>query len=205
MIAIIDYGLGNSQAFVTLFDRLGFSAVRARRSQDLLGATKLVLPGVGSFDHAMELLEVSGLRPELERLVNREEVPVLGVCVGMQILANRSDEGHRDGLGWISGTVRALASEESRSSRLPTPHMGWNNVQPINNSGLLAGLDDSARFYFLHSYYFDCDDAAHVIATVDYGMDFPCGVQRDNVFGAQFHPEKSHHWGGLLLKNFAEL
>lgn len=205
MIAIIDYGLGNSQAFVTLFDRLGFSAVRVRRSEDLRGATKLVLPGVGSFDHAMELLEVSGLRPDLERLVNGEEVPVLGVCVGMQILANRSDEGHREGLGWISGSVRALASEEPGLRRLPTPHMGWNNVQPINNSRLLAGLDDSARFYFLHSYYFDCDDASHVIATVDYGTDFPCAVQRDNVFGAQFHPEKSHHWGGLLLKNFAEL
>ena len=165
MIAIVDYGLGNSQAFVTLFDRLGFSAVKVRRSEDLRGATKLVLPGVGSFDHAMELLELSGLRPELERLVIGQEVPVLGVCVGMQILANRSDEGHREGLGWISGAVRGLAPDDSGPRRLPTPHMGWNNVQPVSNSRLLAGLDDSARFYFLHSYYFDCDDASQVIAT----------------------------------------
>jgi glutamine amidotransferase len=152
----------------------------------------------------MELLDQSGMRPALEELVLARKVPALGICVGMQILASSSEEGRLPGLGWIPGRVRSFRSEQ-RSSALPTPHMGWNDVQPCAGSTLFKGLEDDARFYFLHSYYFECSDLKNVAATADFGFQFDCAVQNENVFGVQFHPEKSHHWGAALLKNFAEL
>lgn len=205
MIAVLDYGLGNSQAFVTYFDRMGFAARRVRSSEGLEGATKLVLPGVGAFDHALELFSSSGLRPEVELLVTQDRLPLLGVCVGMQILAGRSEEGEQDGLGWIDGEVRALSGDFRAPGERPTPHMGWNSVRPSSSSGLFGNLVDDARFYFLHSYYFHCSNPAEVVATVNYGAEFTCAIQRDNIYGVQFHPEKSHKWGGQLLRNFASL
>ena len=204
MIHIVDYGLGNIQAFVTMYKRLGIEAVRAESGDDLRGASKLILPGVGAFDHAMELLDASGMRQPLERLVREDKVPVLGICVGMQILANVSEEGVERGLGWIGGRVRSFASNPA-SAALPMPHMGWNDVVPVAGSPLFKGLESDARFYFLHSYYFECSAPANVAARADYGFQFDCAVQNGNVFGVQFHPEKSHHWGAALLKNFAEL
>lgn len=203
MIHIVDYGLGNVQAFLTMFKRLGVDATRAKTSDDLIGATKIILPGVGAFDHAIELLDQSGMRPVLESLVLKDRVPVLGICVGMQILATSSDEGHLKGLGWVSGKVRAFRANE-HSANLPLPHMGWNDVKPKSDSPLFAGLETDARFYFLHSYYFECDES-HVDAVASYGFDFSCAVSAGNVYGVQFHPEKSHHFGTKLLKNFAEL
>ena len=204
MIHIVDYGLGNIQAFVTMYKRLGIEVVRAESGDDLRGASKLILPGVGAFDHAMELLDASGMRQPLERLVREGKVPVLGICVGMQILASVSEEGVEGGLGWIGGRVRSFAGN-SASAVLPMPHMGWNDVVPAVGSPLFKGLESDARFYFLHSYYFECSDPANVAARADYGFQFDCAVQNGNVFGVQFHPEKSHHWGAALLKNFAEL
>lgn len=204
MIHIIDYGLGNVQAFATMYKRLGIEATRATSADSLAGATKIILPGVGAFDKAMELLDSSGMRPRLEKLVMDEKVPVLGICVGMQILASASDEGTARGLGWIPGQVRSLKSAEE-SARLPLPHMGWNDVAPAYGSALFAGLEADARFYFLHSFYFDSNDQAHVSARSTYGLNFGCAVSSGNVHGVQFHPEKSHHCGALLLKNFAEL
>lgn len=204
MIHIVDYGLGNIQAFMTMFKRLGFESTRARTVQDLRGATKLILPGVGAFDHAMELLDASGMRSNLEDLVHSSGVPVLGICVGMQILASGSDEGSRQGLGWIEGHVRSFAGNPA-SANLPMPHMGWNDVAATAGSPLFNGLEKDARFYFLHSYYFECGNHAHSSARAEYGSQFDCSVQKGNIFGVQFHPEKSHHWGTLLLKNFAEL
>lgn len=204
MIHIVDYGLGNIQAFVTMYKRLGVEAVRARTGNDLRNARKLVLPGVGAFDHAMELLDASGMRQPLEQLVRVGEVPVLGICVGMQILACSSEEGSGAGLGWVNGCVRSFAGNAA-SAALPMPHMGWNEVVPVASSPLFKGLEDDARFYFLHSYYFECSDSSNIAARADYGFKFDCAVQNNNVFGVQFHPEKSHHWGAALLKNFAEL
>jgi len=203
MIQIVDYGLGNTQAFLTMFRRLGFEADRAREIQDLQGATKVVLPGVGAFDHAMDLLEASGMGPALLDLAGSNQVPILGVCVGMQILAERSDEGTRPGLGLIRGSVRSFAGN-SRAAALPRPHMGWNDVQPRPGCQLFDGMEDP-RFYFLHSFYFDCADPAEAAAQTAYGLDFDSAVQRDSIFGVQFHPEKSHHWGAALLQNFARL
>jgi glutamine amidotransferase len=203
VITLIDYGLGNVQAFVNMYKRLGFDVRRATNAAELEGATKLILPGVGAFDYAMELLAASGMRPVLDDLVLKHHVPVLGICVGMQILADGSDEGSLPGLGWIPGRVRAFKTDP-RSANLPLPHMGWNDVRPSAGSPLFKGLEDAARFYFLHSYYFECSDPAHTAARADYGFQFDCAVQHGNVFGVQFHPEKSHHWGAGLLKNFAE-
>jgi glutamine amidotransferase len=204
MIHVVDYGLGNVQAFLTMFKRLGFNAACAKTAVDLTGASKIILPGVGAFDHAIELLDQSGMRPALETLVLQDKIPVLGICVGMQILASASDEGRLPGLGWMPGKVRAFRANEQTAS-LPLPHMGWNDVQPRPGSPLFAGLESDARFYFLHSYYFECETLSHVAAMASYGLDFSCAVSAGNVHGVQFHPEKSHHFGAQLLKNFAVL
>lgn len=204
MIHVIDYGLGNVQAFLTLYKRLGIEAIHVKTAADLARASKIILPGVGAFDHAISLLNQSGMRPILETLVLQDKVPVLGICVGMQILASSSDEGRLPGLGWVAGKVRVLGAKE-QSSCLPLPHMGWNDVQPKLRHPLFLGLERDARFYFLHSYYFDCDQLAYIAATTFYGINFSCAISANNVYGVQFHPEKSHHFGAQLLKNFAEL
>ena len=205
MITIIDYGLGNINAFSNMYKRMNIDARTASSAAELEGSSRIVLPGVGAFDHAMQLLEASGMRPRLEELVLGHKVPVLGVCVGMQILADSSDEGRLPGLGWIRGRVRGFASEP-RAAQLPLPHMGWNDVHTSSTSArLFEGLQEDARFYFLHSFFFECAQAADIAATATYGLDFCCAVNAGNVSGVQFHPEKSHHCGALLLKNFAEL
>lgn len=204
MIHIVDYGLGNVQAFINMYKRLGFDVCRATNAAELEGAKKLILPGVGAFDHAMELLSASGMRPGLDELVLKLQVPVLGICVGMQILADGSDEGNLPGLGWIPGRVRAFKADE-RSANLPLPHMGWNDVQPVAGARLFVGLENDARFYFLHSFFFECAEPKFAAATTSYGLEFSCAVSSANVYGVQFHPEKSHHYGAQLLKNFAEL
>ena len=204
MIRIVDYGVGNIQAFVTMFKRLGYAAERARSPDDLADASRLILPGVGAFDNAMQLLNQSGMRQHLESMVLRQQVPVLGVCVGMQMLASGSDEGVLPGLNWIPGSVRAFASAPE-SAQLPMPHMGWNDLQIKPEADLFRGFDPQPQFYFLHSYYFACDDQAHSVATVTYGQKFDCVVSKGHIHGVQCHPEKSHHFGAQLLKNFAEL
>ena len=205
MIRIVDYGVGNIQAFLTLFKRMGIDVERAHLAEDLASATRLILPGVGHFDHAMQRLSESGMRPALEAMVLGQGVPVLGVCVGMQMLATGSDEGNLPGLNWVPGRVRAFAATPLSAS-LPMPHMGWNDVHPAGGARLFAdGFDEAAQFYFLHSFYFDAKDKADVAATAHYGLDFDAVVSRGNIHGVQCHPEKSHHWGAQLLKNFAEL
>lgn len=205
MIRIVDYGVGNIQAFMTLFKRLGIQAERALMPSDLVEATRLILPGVGHFDHAMQRLNDSGMRPALESLVLGQGMPVVGICVGMQMLAEGSEEGSLLGLNWVPGCVRAFANHP-KAATLPMPHMGWNDVQPVADAPLFAaGFDDAPQFYFLHSFYFDAQDKADVAATAHYGLDFDAVVSRGNIHGVQCHPEKSHHWGAQLLKNFAEL
>ncbi|MEJ7804905.1 MAG: imidazole glycerol phosphate synthase subunit HisH [Telluria sp.] len=205
MIHIVDYGVGNIQAFMTVFKRLGLDARRTRTAAALEGATRLILPGVGHFDHAMQRLNDSGMRPALEQLVLGQGVPVLGVCVGMQMLASGSDEGALPGLNWVPGRVRAFDSHPLAAS-LPMPHMGWNDLQTKPGARLFAaGFDDVPQFYFLHSYYFDARDQDDVAATAHYGIDVAAVVSRGHIHGMQCHPEKSHHWGAQLLKNFVEI
>jgi imidazole glycerol-phosphate synthase subunit HisH len=204
MIRIVDYGVGNIQAFLTMFKRLGLEATRARSAEELRGATRLILPGVGAFDTAITLLNESGMRTRLEEMVLAQKVPVIGICVGMQMLGSGSDEGELPGLNWVPGRVKAFAKTLASQS-LPMPHMGWNdlNIRPGNK--LFTDFEPEPRFYFLHSYYFDAEDKADVAATAEYGLDFDCIVSKGHIHGVQCHPEKSHHFGAQLLKNFAEL
>lgn len=199
MITILDYGLGNILAFRNVYERLNVSVKVARCAADLANSTKIILPGVGAFDHAMDQLEASGMRTTLDQLVLQDNVPVLGICVGMQILAASSEEGSKAGLGWVRGRVRKFAGPN-----LALPHMGWNDVKPLPSARLFSGMEDDARFYFLHSYYFDCEDPTDVIALCTYDSGFCCALKHKNIYGVQFHPEKSHRWGSRLLKNFAE-
>ena len=204
MIALIDYGVGNIRAFTNIYKKLDIPVRVAQNVDDLAGITKVILPGVGAFDHAMEQLEESGMRQRLDELVIQHKVPVVGICVGMQMLAHSSDEGKLPGLGWIDGTVKKFdGSKINYSTHLP--HMGWNDVKPVKQNELLTGLENDAKFYFLHSYYFHCNDAQDAIATTEYGIEFSCAVNRDNIYGVQFHPEKSHQYGIQLLNNFAKL
>jgi glutamine amidotransferase len=203
MIRIVDYGVGNIQAFLTMFKRLGLDATRARSAAELEGGTRLVLPGVGAFDHAMTLLNRSGMRPRLEEMVLAQQVPVIGICVGMQMLAGGSDEGVLPGLNWVPGRVKAFATT-SASKDLPMPHMGWNDLTVRPGHKLFTDFEPEPRFYFLHSYYFDAEDKADVAATAEYGLNFDCIVSKGHIHGVQCHPEKSHHFGAQLLKNFAE-
>jgi imidazole glycerol-phosphate synthase subunit HisH len=204
MITILDYGLGNVLAFVNVYKRLNIPVSVAKDKNDLVTATKLILPGVGSFDNAIEQLDQSGMLPSIEKLVFEQKMPILGICVGMQILARSSDEGKLPGLGWIDANVRKFdISSMPIGSYLP--HMGWNDVKPIIDSCLFKGMEHDARFYFLHSYYFECDNRKNIMAETDYDRPFNCAVYKDNVYGVQFHPEKSHHYGSQLLKNFSEI
>jgi glutamine amidotransferase len=205
MIGLVDYGVGNIQAFLNVFKRLGVDARRITTVAEFDGVKHLVLPGVGHFDHAMQLLNNSGLRPDLEERVLGAKVPVMGICVGMQMLARGSDEGGLSGLGWVPGRVRAFATHPL-SKQLPMPHMGWNVLSPKPQTELFStGFDDQPQFYFLHSFYFDADNKADVVATAHYGFDFDAIVAHGHIYGVQCHPEKSHHWGEQLLKNFVGL
>lgn len=204
MIGIINYGLGNVLAFVSVYRRCNIPVTVVGTPDELSAATKLILPGVGSFDHAMECLKQSGMRQRLEERVLGDRVPVLGICVGMQMLAKSSDEGKLPGLGWIDGVVRQF-DVTTLPNGTHLPHMGWNNVVPSEPGGLFTGMEKEARFYFLHSYYFQCHDESNILAISDYGERFCCSARHHNVYGVQFHPEKSHRFGTQLLKNYWEL
>ena len=204
MISIIDYGLGNILAFVNIYKKLNISAGIVTTSEQLKTAEKIILPGVGSFDWAMTRLKDSGMRDTLDHLVLEKKVPVLGICVGMQMMANRSDEGEMEGLGWIDAEVKKF-DETNFIQATHLPHMGWNDVTPVKTSCLFSQLENDARFYFLHTYYLSHKTQEQVLAQTDYSGLFTSSVHRENVYGVQFHPEKSHRWGVQLLKNFAEI
>lgn len=202
MITIVNYGMGNLGSMLNMFKRIGVSARIESEPEAIRRAEKLVLPGVGAFDAAMQRInDVPGLRAALEDLVMDQKVPVLGVCLGMQLLTNSSEEGSLPGLGWIAGVARRFP----RQAGLKVPHMGWNIARPAASSRLAVETGPEQRFYFVHSYYVQVDDAAHALMRTHYGIDFDSAIGRDNIYGVQFHPEKSHRFGMQILKNFAEL
>lgn len=198
----MNYGIGNIQAFAHIYKRLNIPVDVATTQDQLMRAKKLVLPGVGAFDWAMTRLNQSGLRDALDKLVLAENVPILGVCVGMQMMARRSEEGVLPGLGWVDAEVvnfRAKGIGEA-----PLPHMGWNDVRPVESDSVFRNIGEP-RYYFLHSYCVVPHNQANVLATAQYGCDFTAALRHGHIFGTQFHPEKSHQWGVELLRNFADL
>lgn len=204
MISIIDYGVGNIKAFVNVYNKLDIPVQLVKQEQDLKKATKIILPGVGHFDYAMDRFLNSGLAEKVDHCVKNLKIPVLGICVGMQMMAKSSEEGKLPGLGWIDAEVKQF-SESDITMKPHVPHMGWNTLHCKTSDGLLKGFKSDLEFYFLHSYYFVCHKEEEVIATCDYGINFAAIVNSENVYGIQCHPEKSHFNGINLLKNFALL
>jgi imidazole glycerol-phosphate synthase subunit HisH len=202
VIAIVDYGVGNLAAVANMLQRVGAKSKVTAEPAVIAAATGIVLPGNGAFDACMQGLRATGLVPLLETRVLNEKIPLFGICVGAQILGRGSEEGQQRGLGWLDFSVRRLPA----SSAHRVPHMGWGNVEVVDsNQPLLAGLESDARFYFSHSYYMDSAHSNLTLLRGNHGLEFAAAVGRGNLFATQFHPEKSHRFGKILLANFAKL
>lgn len=202
MITIVDYGMGNLGSIQNMFKRIKVDSEITGDIEKIAAAKKILLPGVGAFDAAMQRINESGLKDVLDKKAKEDKVPILGICLGMQLLTRSSEEGKLPGLGWIDATtVRFQFSDPS----LKVPHMGWNLVFKKNDSPLIKDLPEEPRFYFVHSYRVVCANPVHILTTTHYGVEFHSIIQRDNIYGAQFHPEKSHKFGMKLLENFAHL
>ena len=202
MIAILNYGSGNVNAIANIYKKLNIMFKSVTNVDELKNVTKIIIPGVGSFDEVMQRLETSGIKQKLEELVIEKQIPVLGICVGMHILGSGSEEGTLPGLNWIKGKVKKFQNENSL--QYPIPHMGWNELVLNSNHDLIDGLHDP-NFYFLHSYYFECENKSNELCSTNYNIRFSSLIRKNNIFGIQCHPEKSHDNGVLLLKNFAKL
>lgn len=203
MIGIVDYGSGNIEAIRNIYKNLNIETKIVNHANDLIKVSKIILPGVGAFDCAMSQLNDSGLREALDESVLEKKTPILGICVGMQIMGNSSEEGSLKGLGWIPGIIKRFDTKEI--DILPKlPHMGWNEISKYDHE-LLKSVDCSLGFYFLHSYYFDSKFKENVIAKTIYSHNFVCAVSYENIYGVQFHPEKSHQNGIQVFKNFWDL
>lgn len=203
MIVIIDYGIGNLASVLNMFKKIGVKDVTISKDPELINsASKLLLPGVGAFDAGVTNLENSGLIPLLNKKVLEEKIPILGICLGMQLLTKRSEEGQKQGLGWID--AETVKFNLDPSLKLKVPHMGWNYINVIKENPLV-NANEKNRFYFVHSYYVKCFDEKQSIATSNFGADFTCMVNKNNIYGAQFHPEKSLKFGMKLLENFSKL
>lgn len=204
MIAIIDYGSGNINAIANIYKRLNIDFIITKEPAELKSCTKLIMPGVGDFDETMTLLNNLNIKELIDELVLVHKKPILGVCVGMQILGDCSEEGNLMGFGWIKGRVRLL-DEKKLMNKPHLPHLGWNSITKLRETSLFTNVNTERGFYFLHSYYFDCENTDDILATTTYGDTFASAINHENVYGFQFHPEKSHQNGIELFKNFANL
>jgi glutamine amidotransferase len=193
--------MGNLGSTLNMLRKFTQEAVISSNPEDLEKADKIILPGVGSFDHGIKNLKEKGFIPVLNKRVLQDKVICLGICLGMQLLSQKSEEGELPGLGWIQAqTIRFRPSPE----KLKIPHMGWNSVVVLREKGLLSQMVPETRFYFVHSYHVQCENEEDILCKTHYGYDFPSAIQRENIYGTQFHPEKSHKFGIRLLKNFVE-
>jgi len=198
-IVIVDYGLGNLMSLLYKFKKIGINAIISSNEKEIENAEKLILPGVGHFAKGIENLKNYNLIPVLNKKVLEEKTPILGICLGMQLLTKRSEEGNVEGLGWVDAETKRFDL-----NGLKIPHMGWNTIE-IKRGNILFKNIETPRFYFVHSYHVCCEDENDILATTNYGYDFTSAIKKDNVYGVQFHPEKSHKNGIKLLKNFAEV
>ena len=205
MIAIVNYGVGNLGSIQNMLKKVGSTeSVITNQEEDLVRADKIILPGVGAFDKGMEKINESGLVSILNKIVVQEKKPLLGICLGMQLLTKGSEEGKLPGLGWIEAYTKRFQFPEEQSN-LKVPHMGWNEITISKQHDLIKDLSMPARFYFVHSYYVECKDRQDELLACNYGINFTCAVQHENIMGVQFHAEKSHKFGMQLLKNFASI
>jgi glutamine amidotransferase len=202
MIVIIDYKMGNVGSIMNMLKKIGADAIVSSDIEQIKKSEKIILPGVGSFDTGIKNINELGLSPIINEKVIKEKTPILGICLGMQLFARKSEEGVLNGLGWIDGEVKKFKFE---NNIFKIPHMGWNTINPQKNDILFNDMPKESRFYFVHSYYFVCDNQDNVLATTDYSYKFPSIVRKENIIGVQFHPEKSHKYGMKLLKNFVGL
>lgn len=204
MITIVDYGSGNVQAIKNIYKRLNVDCVSTSSPQELKNASKIILAGVGAFDDSMQKLNKTGLREVLDELVLHKKIPVLGICVGMQIMAKSSEEGLVDGLGWIDADVKFF-DDKLLDTKPKIPHMGWNSIGFQKDSLILNNINNEVGFYFLHSYFIRCNQTEDILTTTEYGESFTSSLNRENIFGCQFHPEKSHSNGIQFFYNFSEI
>jgi len=204
MISIINYGSGNLGSILNMLKKLGIPAQLADTPEQVMKAEKLLLPGVGAFDAGMQNLNNSGMIDALNEKVLNQKTPMLGICLGMQLLTKGSEEGKLPGLGWIDAYTYKF-NFGANPDKLKVPHMGWNFIYSVKEHALVKNLPENPRYYFVHSYYVKCNNPEDALVTCHYGIDYTCGVQQGNVMGVQFHPEKSHKYGFQLLKNFNEI
>ncbi|MFN8928775.1 MAG: imidazole glycerol phosphate synthase subunit HisH [Alphaproteobacteria bacterium] len=201
MMVVVNYGVGNLSSVHNMLRKAGAEVIISDQPADILAADKLLLPGVGHFDYGMKMLNDSGLRAALDTFALELKKPVLGICLGAQILGKGSEEGTTSGLGWIDMVCKRLPAAEG----LRVPHMGWNKIQRVKPTPLLDGMTEDARYYFVHSYYMECANKEDIAATANHGITFTCAVQRGNIYGTQFHPEKSLRHGLALMKALVEM
>ena len=202
MITIIDYGMGNTGSILNMLRKLGITASVTNNLGEIRKAKKIILPGVGAFDNAMSAINQSGLREVLDEKALTDQIPILGICLGMQLLTLSSQEGEMEGLGWINAQTLKFKFD---NIKMKIPHMGWNYVQINNPNELTRDLPKNPKFYFVHSYYVDVENQSHSILKSEYGIKFDSAVCHKNIYGAQFHPEKSHKYGMKMLENFANV
>jgi len=200
MIIIVDYKMGNLRSVMKAFKRIGVETIISSESKYLEAAQKIVLPGVGHFKRGIENLSKLGLIDILKKKVIQEKIPILGICLGMQLLTKFSEEGNVDGLGWFDAKTIKFKIDQ----RFKIPHIGWNTFDYKKENTLFSGVDKNTSFYFVHSYHVQCNNSKDILTTTNYGMDFASAIQKDNILGVQFHPEKSRKNGLKILKNFAE-
>ena len=205
MITIVDYGMGNVGSIKNMFKYIGVKSKIESDVDKIKNASKILLPGVGSFDTAMKKINKDDLKEVLNEKALKEQVPVLGICLGMQLLTNSSEEGTLNGLGWIP--AKTLNFKDKIDKKYRVPHMGYNTINKSKCSLLTQGFEkiDEARFYFVHSYYVKVENKENSILKANYGLEFDCAIQKDNIYGVQFHPEKSHKFGMKLFENFTKI
>lgn len=202
MITIIDYGAGNVKSVQNMLKKIGIESISTHSIKEIENATKLILPGVGAFDYGMKNLASTGIIETLNKKVIQEKTPILGICLGAQMLGRKSEEGVEKGLGWIDMDVKIFNLDDSS---LKVPHMNWSNTTPHKKSKLFENMFENPRFYFVHSYFMSPNNPEDILCTVDYGGNFVAAVEKENIFGVQFHPEKSHKFGMKLLENFSDI